>query len=94
MLLREHMNDHRQLIGWGQACLLIGLFLLALSAGLFPTEWLQGVLGTESALDFFQGLAAGMAAVLLGLSIVLNVRGLKMYRSEHRREPSRQSSEK
>jgi len=88
MLLKKRVDDYRQMIGWGQACLLIGFFLSALSTGFILDGWLLGVLGTQSAFDFFQGFAAGLAAVLFGLSIVLNVRGLKMYRAESRREES------
>ena len=81
MLCRKISGDYQSMIGWGQICLAAGLLLSIIGTGRYPTELLQGLLGSGSLFDFMQGFAAGVSSVLFGLSIVLNIRGLTMYRA-------------
>jgi len=80
MLCRKISGNYQSMMGWGQICLVVGLLLLILGTGRYPTELLQGLLGGGSLFDFIQRFAAGASGVLFGLSIVLNIRGLSMYR--------------
>ena len=92
MLLRKYSNEYQPMIAWGQICLVVGLLFSMLGAGRFPTEWLGALLGSQSTLDFVLGFLTGLSAVLMGLSIVLNVRGLMLYRAERRQTTGRPAS--
>ena len=73
MLLKNKKIDYKTMITLGQASLCLGFLLLALS----------GSFGEILAIpDFFKGLLAGMGAAVMGISIVLNVRGMVQYRKE------------
>ena len=61
MLIRNRCSDPDTMIRAGLACLAISLFAQRFVHP--PT-------------DFWQGFVAGLSGVLIGLSIVLNVRGL------------------
>lgn len=68
MILRHRFNDSRALLSIGAACLLAGLVAQRF---LHPPG------------DFWQGVVAGVAGVLIGLSIVFNVRGLTLWSREN-----------
>lgn len=70
MLLHNRLRDPRALITAGTSCLAIALLA-------------QRFLHPDA--DFWQGFVAGLTAVLIGLSIVLNLRGLAL----RRRSPQR-----
>lgn len=65
MILRRHLGEPNRLIGAGQLAL-----VLALVADRF----------VHPQADFWQGFVAGLSGVLIGLSIVLNLRGLVLWR--------------
>jgi hypothetical protein len=65
MLLASRLQDSNALIAAGQFCLVVGI--LAQRFVHPPT-------------DFLQGLVAGLSGVLIGVSIVFNVRGLVLGR--------------
>ena len=69
MLLRARSVKPSALIGAGQ---------LALAAGLVLERF------AHPAADFWQGFVAGLTGVLIGLSLVLNLRGLILARQERR----------
>jgi hypothetical protein len=64
MLLRHRVADPRKRLAVGQLALVLGILASRFGPRL-------------AASDFADGLFAGMAGVLLGLSIVLNVTGLR-----------------
>lgn len=66
MILRNRLQSPNALITAGQFCLVIGIFA-------------QRVLHPST--DFWQGFIAGLSSVLIGLSIVFNIRGLVLWRS-------------
>lgn len=66
MILKNRLQDPSSLVTAGQLCLVIGIFA-------------QRILHPPS--DFWQGFVAGLSGVLIGLSIVFNVRGLMLWRS-------------
>ena len=66
MILRNRLQNPNALITAGQLCLVVGIFTQRL---LHPST------------DFWQGFVAGLSGVLIGLSIVFNVRGLMLWRS-------------
>ncbi len=65
MILRDRLNDSRALIGAGQLCLVLGLV---------------GQRFIHPSSDFWAGFISGLTGVLIGVSIVLNVRGLVLAR--------------
>ena len=67
MFLRKKFNDSDLLIRAGMLSLIVALF-----AQLF----------IHPPGDFWQGFVAGISGVLIGLSIVLNLRGLTLWRRE------------
>ena len=69
MLLRNRLHNPRALINAGMLC-----FAVAIVAQRF----------LHPASDFWQGFVAGLSAILIGLSIVFNIRGL-ILRREHNR---------
>lgn len=79
MLLRGNELDAKRMIGLGQACLLPGLLCTTI-AGLsrIDAPWARSLpLG-----DFALGFLAGFGSILLGVSIVLNVRGMVLSRRQ------------
>jgi hypothetical protein len=75
MLLRERSKDKpsRNFISVGMASLMTGFLLVAAGSNWFDgTPWLSGFL-------------LGLAGVLIGLSLVMNVQGLRKYRAEQSR---------
>jgi hypothetical protein len=82
MILRDKLNDYQSTIGWGQLFFLSG----ALSAGLAGDNPMGKILlnlFTDGPLPpAVQGFAAGLSVALIATSIVLNLRGLRMYRAE------------
>ena len=82
MLLRKKRVDHRFMIGVGQISLLIGALLFVVSIGSYPWEMLRDHFGDVSQIAFLQGFSTGLAGALMGLSIVLNVRGLMLRRRQ------------
>jgi hypothetical protein len=72
MLLRGKWKDKpsREVIAIGMACLWIGILMTAGTSYWFESPPLLS--------DFLHGLAA----VLIGVSIVVNIQGLKRYRTE------------
>ena len=85
MLLRKQVKEYAQWIGWGQGCFLVGYLLQAATTDRVPMHWFHGLMNNAPAFDMLQGFAAGLSGVLMGLSIVLNVRGLMAYRVERQR---------
>jgi len=67
MILKNRLHNPNTLIATGQLCLVIGIFA-------------QRILHPST--DFWQGFIAGLSGVLIGLSIVFNVRGLVLWRSQ------------
>jgi len=82
MLLRRKREDHRFMIGAGQISFLVAALLLVVSRGSYPWAMLRAHFGDVSQIAFLQGFSAGLAGVLMGLSIVLNVRGLILRRRQ------------
>jgi hypothetical protein len=66
MLLRNHLHDPDVVTRAGMLSLIVGLFAQRF---IHPPA------------DFWQGFVAGLSGVLIGLSIVLNIRGLVLRRS-------------
>jgi hypothetical protein len=67
MLLAKRLTHPNHWIAAGQLSLVAGI---ALQRFLHPPA------------DFWQGFVAGLSGVLIGLSIVLNLRGLTLWRRE------------
>ena len=65
MLFRNHLRDPDKMIRAGMLSLIVGLFAQRF---IHPPA------------DFWQGFVAGLSGVLIGLSIVFNVRGLVLHR--------------
>jgi len=70
MLLKNRLHDPGRLLAAGQLSLVMGIVAQRFVHP--PT-------------DFGQGFVAGLSAVLIGLSIVFNVRGLVLYRQRWER---------
>lgn len=69
MLLRHRFRDPQRLISAGMGCLAV-----AIVAERF----------IHPASDFWQGFVAGITGMLIGLSIVLNMRGLVLQRTQRK----------
>jgi hypothetical protein len=67
MLLKNRLHNPSALISAGMFCLATGIVA-------------QRFLHPPS--DFWQGFVAGLSAVLIGLSIVFNIRGLMLRRRQ------------
>ncbi len=79
MLLKQHAKDYRTLIGWGQLFFLAGI----LSSRFLVPRVLEWTLWAGEPLSHIpRGAASGLATVLIGASIYMNVRGLVLYRKE------------
>jgi len=65
MLLRNRLHDSDKMIRAGMLSLIVGLFAQRF---IHPPA------------DFWQGFVAGLSGVLIGLSIVFNVRALVLHR--------------
>ena len=65
MLLRNRTNDPSIMIRAGMLSLIVGLFAQRF---IHPPA------------DFWHGFVAGLSGVLIGLSIVFNIRGLVLHR--------------
>jgi hypothetical protein len=68
MLLRNRLHDSQSLISAGMACLAVGIVTQRF---IHPPT------------DFWQGFVAGFSGMLIGLSIVFNLRGLMLRRRHH-----------
>jgi hypothetical protein len=77
VLLKQHVKDYRTLIGWGQLFFLAGILLSRFLVPHVP-EWT--LWAGEPLSHVLQGAASGLATVLIGASIYMNVRGLVLYR--------------
>ena len=66
MILRKRLHDPQSLIGVGMFCLATGLVLQRF---IHPPT------------DFWQGFVAGLSGMLIGCSIVFNLRGLSLRRT-------------
>ena len=67
MLLRNRLENPNALLPAGMICLATGVVALLL---LHPPT------------DFWQGFVAGLSGVVIGLSIVFNIRGLALRRKQ------------
>ena len=67
MLLRNRFHDPGALITFGSSCLAIGIVA-------------QRFVHPDS--DFWQGFIAGLSGLLIGVSIIFNLRGLVLRRKE------------
>ena len=67
MLLRKRLHDPQAMITAGMSCLAIGIVA-------------QRFIHPSS--DFWQGFVAGISGLLIGLSIVFNLRGLMLRRKQ------------
>ena len=67
MFLRNRLHDPQSTIGVGMFCLATGIVA-------------QRFIHPPS--DFWQGFVAGLSGILIGLSIVFNVRGLVLRRRQ------------
>jgi len=65
MILRNRLHDSQSMIMVGSACLATGLVAQRF---IHPPT------------DFWQGFVAGLSGMLIGLSIVFNLRGLMLWR--------------
>jgi hypothetical protein len=72
MILKDRLHNPDALISIGMACLAIGIVAQRF---------------IHPAADFWQGFVAGVSGVLIGSSIVLNLRGLSL-RRKHRENGS------
>ncbi len=86
---REKFNTAQKMIGLGQALLVFGLVLLALGVltmniidGNLMTDYFNAENWDTRLNNFLSGLSLGLGSVLMGLSIVLNVQGIKMYKKK------------
>jgi hypothetical protein len=69
MLLRNRLHNPQALINAGMLCCAVAIL---------AQRFLQ------PASDFWQGFIAGLTGVLIGLSIVFNIRGLVLRREQKR----------
>jgi hypothetical protein len=67
MILRNRLHDSRAMTSAGMACLAVGIVV-------------QRFIHLPS--NFWQGFVVGISGVLIGLSIVFNLRGLTLRRRE------------
>jgi len=67
MFLRHRLHDSQSMISVGMACLAVGIVA---ERFIHPPT------------DFWQGFVAGISGLLIGLSIVFNIRGLMLRRTE------------
>ena len=67
MLLKNRLHDSQSMISVGMACLAVGIVAQRFVHP--PT-------------DFWQGFVAGLSGLLIGLSIVFNLRGLMLRKTE------------
>jgi hypothetical protein len=67
MILRKRLHDPGALIAFGTTCL---------AAGIVAQRFIH------PATDFWQGFVAGLSGMLIGVSIVLNMRGLILRRKQ------------
>jgi hypothetical protein len=67
MFLRNRLHDPQAMISAGMTCLAVGIVAQRF---IYPPT------------DFWQGFVAGVSGVLIGLSIVFNLRGLMLRRTE------------
>ena len=67
MLLRNRLHDSRAMTSAGMACLAVGIVAQRF---IHPPT------------DFWQGFVAGISGLLIGLSIVFNLRGLMLWRNQ------------
>jgi hypothetical protein len=67
MILKDRLHDSSSLISIGMACLATGIVAQRF---IHPPN------------DFWQGFVAGLSGVLIGLSIVFNLRGLMLRRRD------------
>jgi len=65
MILKDRLHDSKALITAGMTCLAVGIVAQRF---IHPPT------------DFWQGFVAGLTGVLIGLSIVFNVRGMMLRR--------------
>ena len=65
MILRKRLRDPGALIAFGTTCL---------AAGIVAQRFIH------PATDFWQGFVAGLSGLLIGVSIVFNMRGLVLRR--------------
>jgi len=82
MWLRQGQQNYKDLLRLGMLCCLFGLFASTLSQERFLAGALHNLIANERLLDILQGMAAGLSGVALGMSIVLNVRGMMLYRQQ------------
>ena len=68
MLLRKRFHDSQSMISVGVSCLAVGIVAQRF---IHPPT------------DFWQGFVAGLSGVLIGLSIVFNLRGLMLRRNQN-----------
>ena len=81
MLLKRRPLDHKTTMTWGQVFFLVGILSSRMSEGGFLGETLRNLLASESLFNAFQDFAAGFSVPLLGISIYLNLKGLRLFRS-------------
>ena len=67
MILRNRLKDPGALIAFGMTCL---------AAGIVVQRFIH------PATDFWQGFVAGLSGMLIGVSIVFNMRGLVLRRRQ------------
>ena len=81
MLLKLRPLDLKTTMTWGQVFFLVGILSSRMSEGGFLADTLRNLLASESLFNAFQGFAAGFSVPLLGISIYLNLKGLRLLRS-------------
>lgn len=82
MWLKQKQQNYRDLIRLGWLCLLFGLFASVLTQERFLAGALHSLIADERLLDTLHGITDGLSGVALGMSVVLNVRGLMLYRQQ------------
>jgi hypothetical protein len=84
MLLKHRSLDHKTSMTWGHIFFLIGILSSRISKGGFLADPLRNLLASESLFNAIQDFAAGISIPLLGISIYLNLKGLRLFRSPKR----------
>ena len=77
MFLKNSNKDYRFYIGIGSLCLSTGIVLTRV----LKIEWIENVLIKASAFNILWMTFSFISGVLLGVSIVFNIKGIFLYRN-------------
>jgi hypothetical protein len=82
MMLRDRLQDYRTAIGWGQLFFLVGTVSSSFAGDNPLGDALLGLFTDVPLPSSLQGFAAGLSVPLMISSILLNLRGARLYRRE------------